>query len=90
MTSKERFDEKVTIDLRLDEAIVLLGYLTREVWGRGLSRLKGTFEHPAESHGVQALLQELFAPLVYTGTERFQGIADEARESVMRRYADDD
>jgi hypothetical protein len=85
-----RFDETVTINLQLDEAIVLLAYLVREVWGRGSSRLEGTYDHPAETHGVQALLQELFNPLVYTGTERFRGIEDAARESVMHRYSDDD
>jgi hypothetical protein len=84
-----RFDEKVTVNLRLDEAIVLLAYLVREVWGHGSSRLEGTYDYPAETHGVQALLQELFRPLVYVGTERFRGIEDTARESVMRRYSDD-
>jgi hypothetical protein len=34
MKNNERFDEKVTIDLRMDEAIVLLCYLSRglESW----------------------------------------------------------
>src|SRR4051794_11060667 len=50
----------------MDEAIVLLWYLSREVWNRGSSRLEGTFDHPAERHGVRALLQELAARLIKT------------------------
>ena len=36
------FDEKVSIDLQMDEAVVLLWYLSREVWNRGMARLDGT------------------------------------------------
>jgi hypothetical protein len=90
MKNNDRFDEKVTIDLRMDEAIVLLWYLSREIWNRGSSRLEGTFAHPAESHGVQALLQELATRLIHTGSESMRGIEQTARASLMRRYADDD
>ena len=80
------FDEKVSIDLQMDEAVVLLWYLSREVWNRGMARLDGTFDHPAESHGVQALLQELARRLIHTGSERARGIEQAARESLMLRY----
>ena len=90
MKNNERFDEKVTIDLRMDEAIVLLWYLSREVWNRGSSRLEGTFDHPAEGHGVQALLQELAVRLINTGSERMRGVEHAARESLMRRHSEDD
>jgi hypothetical protein len=51
-----------------------------------MARLDGTFDHPAESHGVQALLQELVRRLIHTGSERARGIEQAARESLMLRY----
>jgi hypothetical protein len=40
MTNNERLDETVTIELRMDEAIVLLWYLSREALNRGSSHLE--------------------------------------------------
>jgi hypothetical protein len=85
-----RFDEKVSISLRMDEAVALFWYLSREVWNRGSARLEGTFDHPAEHHSVQALLQELAARLIHTGGNEASQIEQAARESVMHRYASHD
>jgi len=60
----------------------------REVWNCGMARLDGTFDHPGESHGVQALLQD--RRLIHTGSERARGIEHAARESLMLRHGDDD
>ena len=83
------FDEKVSINLRMGEAVVLLWYLSREVWNRGSARLEGTFDPPAEHHSVQGLLQELAARLILTGGKEVSQIEQATRESLMRRYADD-
>ncbi len=53
-----------------------------------MARLDGTFDHPGESHGVQALLQD--RRLIHTGSERARGIEHAARESLMLRHGDDD
>ncbi len=84
--SHDRLGGNVTVDLRMDEAVVLLWYLSREVWNHNLSRLAATFDHPAERHGIQSLLQELATRLIHTGSERMDGIEDVARESLMRRH----
>ena len=91
MTSYDNyaFDEKVSINLRMDEAVVLLWFLSREVWNCGSARLEGTFDHQAEHHSVQALLQELTVSLIHTGGKEASQIEEAARESLMRRYADD-
>ncbi len=60
--------------------------ISREVWNHNLSRLAATFDHPAERHGIQSLLQELATRLIHTGSERMDGIEDVARESLMRRH----
>ena len=83
------FDEKVSINLRMDEAVVLLWYLAREVWNGGSASLEGTFDHPAEHHSVKALLQELAVSLIHTGGKEASQIEQAARESLMRRCADD-
>jgi len=83
------FDEEVIVNLRMDEAVVLLWYLSREVWNRGSVRLQGTFDHPAEHHSVQALLQELAVRLIHTGGKESSQIEQAARESLMHRYTDD-
>ena len=83
------FDEKVSINLGMHEAVVLLWYLAREVWNGGSARLEGTFDHSAEHHSVQALLQELAARLIHTGGKEASQIEEGARESLMHRYADD-
>jgi hypothetical protein len=63
-----RFDEEVVLKLRNDEAIVLGCLLSRELWGRGSERLAGLIEHPAESHALHALLQELVPTLYRSGS----------------------
>jgi hypothetical protein len=67
MDPKFDFERKITISLHRDEAIVLLVYLSRELWRHGESRLSPTFEDPAEPHCLRALLQELIPPLGDTG-----------------------
>ena len=88
MAEEYPFDRNVAINLRTDEAVVLLWYLSREVWDRGERRLAMTFDHPAESHGLQALLQELVHGLMWTGAANVGAIEVAARTSLMRRYAE--
>src|SRR6516164_3409857 len=67
MRNHGRFEEPVSVTLKRDEAIVLLWYLTRELWNEHQRNLRASFVHPAEAHSLKALLQELIPPLMDTG-----------------------
>jgi len=81
---RTRFDEEVPITLRRDEAIVLLWYLTRELWNE--KNLSTSFVHEAEPHSLDALLQELIPPLMDTGTPDAEGIEFRARDHLLARH----
>ena len=83
---RKRFDEKISITLQRDAAIVQLWYLTRELWNEGESKLYASFVHPAEPHGLHALLQELIHPLMDTGAPDAEGIEHAAREHLLSRF----
>lgn len=82
------FNGKISISLHRDEAIVLYGYLTRELWGWAHEeRLGATYDHPAESHAFHALLQELIVPLMDTGRpDEADRIYEAAKEHLMNRF----
>lgn len=81
-------NEKIAITLRRDEAIVLLWYLSREVWKARGERLRPTFEHPAEEHALEAALTALIPPLGDAGgPDDTTGIERAAREHLLRRFA---
>ena len=84
--TEQRFEEAVSIALRRDEAIVLLWYLSRELWNGGEKNLRPSFVHPAEPHGLHALLQELASALIDTGGPQATGIEHDARENLARRF----
>jgi hypothetical protein len=86
VTDADRFEEKTKISLHRDEAIVLLHYLSRELWMQDEKRLMATFEHPAEAHGLHALLQELVRPLMDTGGPDSSAIHTRARGHLMNRF----
>jgi hypothetical protein len=91
VTNDHRFDETITIELKRDEAIVLLLYLHRELYGVADEKnLRGSFVHAAEAHGLLALHQQLFPPLVDIGVnktaEEAEAIALAAREHLLKRY----
>jgi len=87
MNSGHRFDETITITLKRDEAIVLLWYLSRELYGIADEKnLKASFVHAAELHGLLALHQELIPPLTDTGASGAEGIELAAREHLMSRH----
>jgi hypothetical protein len=81
------FDQTITIKLRRDEAIVLLWYLTRELWSEEQKNLQSSFVQAAEPHGLAAVLQELIPPLMDTGAPQAHGIEDAAREHLLRRHS---
>lgn len=81
-----RFDEKINLKLATDEAVVLLSFLSRELWNRNAERLAGSIEHPAEFHALHALLQELFPPLLWTGDPNAEDILPAARDSLLARH----
>ena len=62
MRNEGRFEEPVSVTLKRDEAIVLLWYLTRELWNEHERNLRASFVHPAEAHSLKARLQELILP----------------------------
>jgi len=79
------FDRKIGLTLKRDEAIVLLWYLTRELWGG--ERLTATCEHPAEPHALEALLQELVPKLTDTGEPAHaDAIHVTAQEHLLKRF----
>ena len=86
MSDKYRFDESITITLKRDEAIILLWYLTRELWAKEENKLTASFVHEAESHGLDALIQVLFRPLMDTGAPEAAGIEHAAREHLLQRF----
>ena len=79
-------DETVTLTLKVDEAIVLGCFLSRELWNQGGERLSGCIEHPAETHAVHSLLQELVPTLVRTGGPHAEENENTARASLIARY----
>ncbi len=81
----DEFDQTISIKLKRDEAIVLLWYLSREIWNEDQRNLAATFIDPAEPHSLQALLQELVAPLTDTGSPSALGIELLARKHLLRR-----
>ena len=87
MASDHRFDETVTIKLKRDEAIVLLFYLSRELYMVADEKnLSASFAHPAELHGLLALHQVLFPPLMDTGAPGAEGIELAAQEHLLARH----
>ena len=80
------FDQTISIELKRDEAIVLLWYLTREIWNDEHRKLAASYIHPAEPHSLEALLQELVAPLADTGSPSAAGIELRAREHLLKRH----
>jgi hypothetical protein len=78
-----RFEETITLSLQRDEAIVLLWYLSRELDGHNLS---DSFNHAAEPHSLNALLQELIPALIDTGGPDAAGIEIAARENLLQRH----
>jgi hypothetical protein len=80
-------DEPVRLNLAADEAIVLLWYLSRELWNCNGERLATSTDHPAEIHALHALLQELIGPLMWTGDpSKGDEIIRAARESLIARH----
>jgi hypothetical protein len=86
MRDQGRFEEPISITLKRDEAIVLLWYLTRELWNEDERSLRESFVHPAEAHSLRALLQELIPPLMDTGAPDAAGIEIAARDHLLRRF----
>jgi hypothetical protein len=86
VTDNDRFDEKISLSLHRDEAIVLLHYLSREIWMQDEKRLTPSFQHPAEAHGLRALLQELVPPLTDVGGPDSASIHARACESFLNRH----
>ena len=87
MVNNDRFDETITVKLKRDEAIVLFAYLDRELYRvADAKNLRGSFVHGAEEHGLLALHQELFGPLMDIGTPNAQGIEVKAREHLLKRH----
>lgn len=80
-----RLNQPVRLNLATDEAVVMLWFLTRELWG-DQDRLAKCTEHPAEFHALHALLQELIQPLMWTGGTDSDEICRAARDSVMARH----
>lgn len=88
MTDDHRFDETLTINLKRDEAIVLLVYLTRELYMVADDKnLRASFVHAAEVHGLLALHQELLRPLIDIGAPDAEGIELAAREHLLKRFS---
>jgi hypothetical protein len=79
-------DETVTLTLKVDEAIVLGCFLSRELWNQGGERLTGCIEHPAETHALHSLLQELVPTLVQAGGPHAEENENTARASLISRY----
>ena len=86
MVPDYRLDEQISLRLRRDEAIVLYEYLIRETWTKEEKNLRASFEHPAEPHSIQAVVQELIPNLIDTGSPEAAGIWAAAREHLLRRY----
>ena len=86
MRNQGRFEEPVSVTLKRDEAIVLLWYLTRELWNEHQRNLRASFVHLAEAHSLKALLQELIPPLMDTGAPDAAGIEIAARDHLLRRF----
>lgn len=86
MNEGRRFEELISITLKRDEAIVLLWYLTRELWNEDEKNLRASFVHAAEPHSLRALLQELIPRLKDTGAPDAQGIEIKAREHLLGRF----
>ncbi len=86
MAADYRLDESITLKLQRDEAIVLFWYLTRELWVKEDNKLSASFIHPAEVHSLDALVQQLFPPLMDTGSPDAAGIEIAAREHLLKRY----
>ena len=80
------FDATIAIKLRRDEAIVLQGYLVRELWRSDPGGLQSSITHPAEAHSLEGLLQELIQPLIDTGGPDSDAIHAAAVEHLMARF----
>ena len=85
MSDTINFDQKITLKLNLDEAIVLTGYLSRALWNEGGEKVQASFVHRAEQHGPLALLQDLAMPVSFLTPEP-DGIELTAREHLLRRH----
>jgi hypothetical protein len=86
VTVAQDFDAKINISLRRDEAIVLYWYLSREILMHGEARLRSSYENEAESHGLNALLQELIKHLMDTGGPDSETIHAAAVAHLMKRF----
>lgn len=86
MKGRYQFEESISIELQRDEAIVLLWYLTRELWNKEGNRLQASFVHEAEPHSLESLLQKLIPPLMDTGAPDLEGIENAARDHLLRRF----
>jgi hypothetical protein len=88
MSTNPDLQTKINVSLQRDEAIVILWYLSRELWNHDAVRLTASFEHSAEPHGLHALLQELSLQLIDTGNPKHSdAIAQAARSHLVGRYS---
>ena len=86
MKDRYRFEVSISVELKRDEAIVLLWYLTRELWNQERNRLQASFVHAAEPHSLELLLQALIPLLMDTGAPDLEGIENAARDHLLRRF----
>jgi hypothetical protein len=87
MSTANELDRKITFSLHHDESIVLYRFLSREIWQHDEARLRSAYENPAESHSLQALLQELVSPLMDTGGADADQIYAAAANHLLRRHS---
>ena len=83
MAENYRFDERINISLRRDEAIVLANWLGREVHNYP-QKVRASFIHAAEEHSLLALLQEFWAAT--DDIDQIVGIEIIAREHLLKRF----
>jgi hypothetical protein len=74
---------RILLKRKTDEAVVLLWFLSRELWGSE-GQVAGCTAHPAELHVLHSLLQELIPPLLWTGGVDADEICRAARENYQR------
>ena len=82
MAENYRFDEPIDISLRRDEAIVLAGWLGRELHNEPQKNVRASFVHPAEEHSLLALLHKLWR--TSDDIDQIAGIDIMAREHLKR------
>jgi len=81
------FDRKIELSLNRDEAIVLFGFLSRELYQYDESRLKPLLEHEAEAHSLLALFHEMIPKLLLdTGGPDADQIYAAASEYLLGRH----